>query len=223
MKNIIFSAILFIKLINMVFGQELIKPETTFNKELAATLDTIYQEDQKYRLESRKLEKLHGWDSKEVQNILKIIQEKDSINLIKVEKILENYGWLGSDIIGENGNRTLFLVIQHSKLEIQEKYLPIIKEAVRNGKAKASHAALMEDRVLIERGEKQIYGSQLEMDYKTKNYVLSPMIDPDNVDKRRSEVGLQPISEYLKNWDLIWDAEEFKKRMEDLESKKATH
>ena len=96
----------------------------------------------------------------------------------------------------------------------------MLREAVKNGKAKASYLALMEDRVLLAQGEKQIYGSQLQIDSETNQWVLEPMIDPDNVDKRRSEVGLKPLSEYLKYWDLTWDAEKFKKRMDVYDSER---
>jgi hypothetical protein len=220
MKQRILFTLLGMVFIYLAFGQTGKMPEPKLNKELVAILDTIHQEDQKYRVESQELEKKFGWDSKEVQDVWKIINVKDSINLIKVEIILAEYGWLGADIIGETGNKTLFLVIQHSNTQTQVKYLPMLKEAVKNGNAKASYSALMEDRVLLAQREKQIYGSQLEMDYKTNQYVLSPMIDPDNVDKRRTEVGLQPISEYLKFWDLTWDVEAFKKKMEEYDAEK---
>lgn len=52
----------------------------------------------------------------------------------------------------------------------------------------------------------------------TNEYILSPMIDPDNVDKRREEVGLMPLAEYLNHFDLIWDIEKFKMRMEEYGS-----
>ena len=220
MKQRILFTLLGILFFNLVFGQTGKIPEPKLNKELVAILDSIHHEDQKYREESQVLEKQYGWDSKEVQDVWKTINSKDSINLIKVEKILADYGWLGADVVGETGNKTLFLVIQHSNTQTQVKYLPMLREAVKNGKAKASYLALMEDRVLLAQGEKQVYGSQLEMDNKTNLYVLSPMIDPDNVDKRRAEVQLQPISEYLKFWDLTWDVEKFKKRMEQYDAEK---
>ena len=63
----------------------------------------------------------------------KIIIEKDSINLIKIEKILNERGWLGADIIGAQGNGTLFLVI-HS---VHSLYFPLIlimqSASLRNG------------------------------------------------------------------------------------------
>lgn len=199
--------------LNPAYGQSEETTHSVSYTELTSILDTIYHDDQQYREQSLELEKKYGWDSKQVQELWKLINLKDSLNLIRVEKILNGYGWLGPDVIGETGNKTLFLVIQHSGVETQEKYLPMLEEAVRNGNAKPAYFALLKDRVLIARGEKQIYGSQLELDPLTNQWVLSPMIDPDNVDKRRSEVGLQPINEYLKVWNLTWDAEAFKKRM----------
>ena len=220
MKQRILFTLFGVLFLNLAFGQNKQTPEATLNKYLVAILDTIHQEDQKYREEEQVLEKKFGWESKDVQDIEKIIHEKDSINLIQVEKIIAEYGWLGADIVGEMGNKTLFLVIQHSNTQTQVKYLPMLREAVKNGKAKASYLALMEDRVLLAQGEKQIYGSQLQMDSETNQWVLEPMIDPDNVDKRRAEVGLKPLSEYLKYWDLTWDVEKFKKRMDVYDSER---
>ena len=221
MKHRILFTFLGILFLNTVLGQTGKIPEPSLNKELVAILDSLYHEDQKHREESQVLEKKYGWNSKEVQDVWKIINVKDSINLIKVEKILAEYGWLGADVVGVQGNKTLFLVIQHSPdNKVQQKYLPMMREAVKKGNADSKGLALLEDRVALGEGEKQIYGSQLEMDYKTNLYILSPMIDPDNVDKRRAEVGLKPIAEYLKFFDLTWDVETFKKRMEEYDAEK---
>jgi hypothetical protein len=220
MKHRILFTLFGILILNMVFGQNKQLPEVTLNKYLVAVLDTIHKEDQKYREEEQLLEKKYGIESKEVQDIWKIINVQDSIDLIQVEKILNEYGWLGADIVGDMGNKTLFLVIQHANTPTQEKYLPMLREAVINGKAKANYLALMEDRVLLAQGEKQIYGSQLTMNSITNTWELEPMIDPDNADKRRSEVGLEPLAEYLKNWDIIWDIQKFKKRMEVYDSER---
>src|SRR5690606_27529509 len=92
--------------------------EKDLDKPLVAILDTIYQEDQKYRRQISEIEGKYGRDSKEIQAHWNLINEKDSINLIKIKKILdERRGWLGPKIIGNQGNSTLFLVIQHSDLE----------------------------------------------------------------------------------------------------------
>lgn len=143
----------------------------------------------------------------------------DSINLIKVKSILETYGWVGIDKIGLEANRAIFLSIQHADLATQEKYLPMMREAVRKGDAFSNQLALLEDRVLIRQGKKQIHGSQVELDQNTGRYIVSPIDDPYNVDNRRASVGLQPLSEYLQNWEIMWDAEEHKRMLLEKEGK----
>lgn len=193
------------------------KAEANLNKPLVRILDSIYNEDQTYRIQAQEFQKTHARESKEVKELWKTVHIKDSLNLIQVMAILDKYGWLGADVVGSKGNSTLFLVIQHADLKTQEKYLPMMKEAVKNGKAFGGNLALLEDRIEIRNGRKQIYGSQITMDDSNKYYV-SPLIDPDNVDKRRASVGLGPLSEYVKNWDFKWDIEEYKKDLPRLES-----
>lgn len=195
------------------------KAEANFNKPLVATLDSIYFEDQSYRLQIKMIEEKYGLESNEMKAHWKLIGEKDSVNLMKVTAILDNHGWLGADVIGEQGNSTLFLVIQHADLTTQEKYLPMMREAVKNGKAPGSSLALLEDRVALRQGKRQIYGSQIGRDPETKVYYVSPLKDPDHVDKRRAEVGLEPLSEYVKNWQMKWDIEQYKNDLPALEEK----
>ena len=195
------------------------KAEANLDKPLVAILDTIYQDDQKYRQELKNIEAKYGWESEEMKAHWKIISLKDSINLIKVTKILDERGWLGSDVIGGQGNMTLFLVIQHADLETQDIYLPMMREAVSKGNANANSLALLEDRVALRKGEKQIYGSQIGRDEATGEYYVLPLIDPDNVDKRRAEVGLSPIQNYISTWKLTWDVEEYKRKLPEYELK----
>jgi hypothetical protein len=195
------------------------KAEANLDKPLVAMLDSIYSDDQKYRLQIESIEKKYGLDSKEMKDHWKTIHEKDSMNLIKVTAILAKYGWLGSDVVGSQGNSTLFLVIQHADIATQEKYLPMMREAVKNGKAQGSSLALLEDRVALRQGKKQIYGSQIGRDPVTKNYYVSPLEDPENVDKRRASVGLQPLADYVSRWQIKWDVEQYKKDLPAIEAR----
>nr|WP_294896331.1 DUF6624 domain-containing protein [uncultured Pedobacter sp.] len=181
------------------------------NEALTEQLDTVLQDDQKYRLQMDSFEKKFGWNSVEMKKIIKTISEKDSMNIIKIKRILDNYGWLGSDVIGQSGNGTLFLVIQHADQHTQEKYLPMMREAVKQGKAEAAGLALLEDRVAIRQGKKQIYGSQIRRNDKTGKYYVLPLENPEDVDQRRSEINLSPISEYVKRWGINWSVEQYKK------------
>jgi len=194
------------------------KEEANLDKRLVSILDTVYTEDQKYRMQIDEIEKKYGWKSPEMQSHWKLINEKDSINLIKVCNILDKHGWLGPDIVGGQGSSAIFLVIQHSDLSIQEKYLPLMREAVKNKKAQGSSLALLEDRVALRQGKRQIYGSQVGRNDESGSHYLLPLEDPDNVDKRRAEVGLPPLAEYVGRWQIIWDPEQYKKDLPAIEA-----
>lgn len=190
--------------------------EKNLNKPLAAQLDSIYTTDQAGRLKLDGVAKQHGWDSDQMKALWKQISRQDSLNLFAVTKILDQYGWLGSDVVGERGASALFLVIQHSNLATQEKYLPLMREAVKNGRAAGSSLALLEDRVALGQHKKQLYGSQIGQYYDTKLYYILPLEDPDNVDKRRASVGLPPLAEYVNHWQINWDVEQYKKDLPRL-------
>lgn len=194
--------------------------EKDLDKPLVAKIDTIYQLDQTYRGQIEEIEEKYGRDSEEMKAHWKLIQETDSINLVKIKKILDERGWLGPKVIGDQANSTLFLVIQHSDLETQLKYLPMMREAVKIGNASASSLALLEDRVALGQGKRQIFGSQIGRDPETGEYYVSPIIEPEKVNERRAEVGLGTIEDYIQNWDMTWDLEKHKERTKRIESEK---
>jgi hypothetical protein len=195
------------------------KREVNYDKPLQAKLLAIFDDDQQIRQQFIAAQKEYGYQSSQVDSLGKMMMFKDSINLIKVVEILDRHGWVGPDKVGGQANQTLFLVIQHADLATQQKYLPMMREAVKNKNANSSSLALLEDRVALREGRRQMYGSQIGYDDKTnKSYVL-PLEDPDNVDKRRAEVGLGSLSDYVKRWDIIWDVEEYKKQLPEIEKK----
>lgn len=199
--------------------KEVDKKEANYDKPLQTTLLAIYDDDQLIRQQFISAQKEFGHENKKVDSLGMIMILKDSINLVKVTEILDKHGWVGIDKIGGQANQTLFLVIQHSDLKSQQKYLPMMREAVKTNNASASSLALLEDRVALEEGKRQIYGSQIGYDEDTeKSYVL-PLQDPENVDKRRVKVGLEPLSIYVKRWDITWDAKRYKKELPVLEKK----
>ena len=193
--------------------------ESKLDMELVLLLDTILEQDQKSRLQMEEIAQTYGWESEEMKALLNTMHETDSLNQVRVKSILDNRGWPGADVIGYNGNLALWLVIQHADLELQLQYLPMMRAAVKQGNARPQDLAYLEDRVALRQGQKQIYGSQIWVDQETGEYYVSPLIDPDNVDKRRSEVGLNSLQEYISHWRLIWDVEEYKKLLPEIEAK----
>lgn len=210
-----------ILLITLLFGCQPGTDKTaTSNYELPTdmasigrVLDSIFVEDQKYRRELNEIAQKHGWESDEFQNHWKKISETDASNLVVVEQVLEKHGWLSLEEIGQTANSTLFFVIQHADQQTQEKYLPMMRQAVEDGKANATSLALLEDRVALGRGESQIYGSQLAKDAETGEMYVRPLRDPANVNERRAAVGLGPIEEYIAQWNVEWNLAEYEKKL----------
>jgi hypothetical protein len=168
---------------------------------LAQKLEKIYDEDQNLRALSGPMD----W---------KKIMKVDSLNQIEVEKILDTNGWLGEDEIGRKANSALFLVVQHASLPLQLKYLPVMRKAVEDKKARMADLALLEDRVLMRQGKKQIYGSQIVND-KDGKQIVHPIEDAANVDERRRKIGLMPMSEYANIFGLKWNLEEHLKQQKE--------
>jgi hypothetical protein len=194
--------------------------EKDLDWDLVAVLDTIYESDQSIRRKLGAIEQKFGFNSKEYSEAAQKMIKIDSLNTIKVTKILDERGWLGPKIVGSKGNTALFLVIQHSPLATQEKYIPMLREAVKRGDARGSNLALMEDRVALGQGKRQIYGSQLRQNNETGELFVQPIIDPENVNERRAQVGLGTIEEYVKRFGLVWDLEKHKKKAAELEAEK---
>ncbi|GAA4177002.1 hypothetical protein GCM10022218_25100 [Sphingobacterium ginsenosidimutans] len=129
-----------------------------------------------------------------------------------VKKIIDDHGWLGKHQIGKEANETLFLAIQHiDDSVVQTKYLPILSEAVKNKAAEPWQYAFLTDRILMNQGKKQRYGTQTIISDKEYGGYVVPLENPDQVDKLRQEMGLESLKEYLNEFDIEWDLEKYKR------------
>lgn len=187
--------------------------EANLDQELVALLDTIYVNDQNNRTKIRSTEAKFGRKSKAMDNLWKKILKQDSLNLIIISNLLDSHGWPDKTLIGKRGASTIFLVIQHADKETQEKYLPMIKKAVEDDNLPKRQYAMFYDRLLLRRGEHQIYGTQLAIDDQSKHPYVLPLKDPVNVDNRRLKMGLNTMQENLNRWDLIWNVKDYMKSL----------
>lgn len=131
----------------------------------------------------------------EAQN--KIENEKRLIEL------LDKYGWPTATEVTEYAAAGAALIINHSTYELRSKYFPMLEDAFKKGEAQALRYAKMRDRLLVEEGKEQLYGTQIKLE-NTKREPF-PIQDPQNVDVRRADIGLGPLSPYLKaRFDIDW-------------------
>lgn len=184
---------------------------------LVNALDTIFLNDQAARKRLEEVEAEYGHGSDELKAHWGKINRQDSINLVKVKQIIDTFGWPGVDDVGRRGNSAVFLVIQHADPETQEHYLPIMRAAVKDGKALRRDLALLEDRVALGKGQPQKYGTQVGR-IEGSPWYLRPLQNVDSVDTWRKEMGLGGLYFYLRHFDINWDAEQYKKDQPKIEA-----
>ena len=186
---------------------------------LIVELGELANADQKYRkLESSVVEK-YGKDSKEHKENTRLWNLTDSINLVKIDSLLALYGY---ETIIDNGPETIFIIIQHADLQRQLTFIPLFKEAAKQKKLSLQKIALMEDRINVRTGKKQVYGTQICKNIKTGEQFVCALEDPDNINIRRAELDYPaefiPISAYCKFFGIKWNLEEYKKRLPEFEA-----
>lgn len=193
-------------------GQTSGQKEKLFDS-LKAELLKIYDTDQNSRLSLDSLFRVNpNEESPLKQSLRDAIHYYDSINIITVTDIISKYGWLSEKEVGYKANLTIFSVVQHAPFKIQKKLIPVVEKALKAGRLKPSHYALFKDRVLLREGYKQIYGSQISYEHQTGEHFVAPLEDPDRVDERRKSVGLGPLADYVKRWNMAWNVSEYKKK-----------
>ena len=202
-KFLLFIIVLSIQLtVNGQVEETLIIPQDTILKN---KLESIRLKDQTLRLLLPEIDKKFGKESKESEYFWTLIHHQDSINEIEVGNIIDNYGWLGGNKVGELANQSLWLVIQHAPIKTQEKYLPYLRESIEKGESKGWYLAFLEDRILMRKGEKQIYGSQAFFNKETGKFHIYSIKDIENVNEKRTEIGLETLEEYAEKNGYIID------------------
>jgi membrane dipeptidase len=139
------------------------------------------------------------------------LHEIDAKNTARMKEIIAAYGWPGKSLVGTDGAHNAWLLIQHADRDppFQKQCLDLIKTAVAQGEASGKDLAYLTDRVLLAEGKKQIYGTQfMQVDGKSEP---RPMEDPEHVDDRRKDVGLEPLAEYAKRLREVYKQEPAKK------------
>lgn len=130
-----------------------------------------------------------------------LMERIDNKNISEIDSIISIYGYPTKKSVGMPANKAAFLVIQHSSKI--EQYLPLIRQATKNGDISKVALAMMEDRNLMYHNREQLYGTQIK-GKTNKNgewiYFLWPLKNADSVNVWRKEMGFdQTIQEYLKD------------------------
>lgn len=170
-----------------------------------STLCQIFYKDQYIR---RKF--LQCIREKAHENLLKVKSEMDSLDKaheLYVTQVLDSIGW--PEEITQRANEAIFIVINHGNNDLAQRYFSLVDTQMRKGHIPKYLWATLKDKVLVRSGEKQVYGTQIKS-WGNKYAYIWPIEAPEEVDQRRTEVGLVPMEKYLKllqrvNPNVVWD------------------
>lgn len=144
--------------------------------------------------------------------IKSVTQSQDSIDLVnlqRVEEIINEHGWPTYSLVGETAAKGAFLVIQHSNIQVQQKYLKLIFDAAMNNEASKEWVALLMDRISVIRRGVQIFGTQVyqvvdSTNMKVRIYKYFPIRDEHQVDSLRKEFNMIPLKEYYERYGITY-------------------
>ncbi|MBD1262569.1 hypothetical protein HZY62_18370 [Maribacter polysiphoniae] len=171
---------------------------------LKVKLGTIFMKDQTFRRIYIEAENKLGKDSDAYEYFWEVVETQDKILEKEVTRIIDEYGWLGISQVGRLANGTLWSVLQHGSVASKKKYAPLLKASVLKEESQPSHYARLIDRMLINSGKPQLYGTQIN--YQSSNVpTFFPIEQPEYVNQRRKEIGLEEIQSFAKERGLEWN------------------
>lgn len=114
-------------------------------------------------------------------------------------RIYQNFGWPKQSMIGKDAANAFWLLVQHQDAGFQQKLLPDMERAMREGEASRQNYAFLYDRVMKGQGRPQRWGTQTScVDNKAE---LDPVEDSANLDQRRRDLHLPPVEDYVRQLD----------------------
>jgi hypothetical protein len=176
-----------------------IQEKLEFNQNLANELDKMVEVDQiAAYIPQGKYKEMTSEQWKAFKDSVFATHQK------RLREIFDIYGFVGFDLVGEKGSQNFWLMVQHSdhNPDFQKEVLEEMKVQVDKGNAKPSNYGLLVDRVNLNFGKPQIYGTQVDYDFNIAQAFPKNLADSINVNERRKSIGLEPLEEYLNRMSL---------------------
>lgn len=181
--------------------------ERDYNQELILRLETLRNEDQKWR--NMHNDFMNGKVDTNLftkDEIYKNMVAADSNSHVAIVQIMEKFGFPGFNLVGKSGSNNFWLLVQHQDRfpELQRKVLKLMKVEIDKENADKSNFAYLTDRVAVNANEPQVYGTQMTVNEERTSYIPKEVIDPEHLNERRASVGLGTIEEYAERMNEIF-------------------
>lgn len=131
------------------------------------------------------------------RNLAKNTNKADQSNLQKMKQVVRKFGWPTISLVGKRASQMAWLIVQHADTDLvfQKKCLRLMIKAAKTGEVTLQDVAYLADRVLINQGKPQVYGTQFYKD-RDGQWVPRPIKNTDKLEERRKRVGLESFKIY---------------------------
>ena len=173
------------------------QPESVLYPALSKTLDSLAHVDQ------WPMQRIVG--GQKVDSLGNSLVDMEKANFVRhqplLEKIVKQYGYPGFRQVGEKSSNNFWLLVQHADehLDFQRRVLSLMLPEVKRKNASPANYAYLTDRIAINTGQPEEYGTQVKYEGPGLGKVVPVSLrDPKNVNKRRAAIGMEPLESYLK-------------------------
>jgi hypothetical protein len=161
------------------------------NQQLQQYLLDLGRRDEETRTRLLKEGRLFGGYAEEMEQV-------HLENAEKLQRVVDEHGWPGISLVGEDGAQAAWLIAQHaiSNPPFQRACMASIARAVHENEVPPAYFAFLTDRILYNQRKPQQFGTVFDWD---EDDEISPwqIDDADTVDERRASVGLPPLQDAI--------------------------
>ena len=179
-------------------------PEVPY-PEYRAQLESLEEEDQRIAVTGDR-EKMRPYNERHVAAL---------------KKIISDIGWPTIDLVGEEASSAAWIICQHADhdLAFQKYCLDLMRPFVAKNKIDRKEYAYLVDRVLINEGKPQLFGTQMVdvKDWPTEEPVFKPIANREQLEHLRAIAGMEPFSVYKQIAVLYGKMMRGEMSMEDFE------
>lgn len=143
----------------------------------------------------------HGFRSSQADTANRWLMGRDSLRLATFRVLERRYGWPRAKLVGTASVQQAYLLVQHAPDRVQASYQDTLQAAYARGELRSQDYATYLDRVLMNQGQLQRYGTQsgrhVLANGQEEDYLL-PTEDLPRLDQRRATMQLEPLLPQLR-------------------------
>ena len=135
-----------------------------------------------------------------VDSLKTAMAQTDQQHSIELKGLVKTYGFPDASKVGMDATHAFWVLAMHQDTDtvFQNEVLDWMRKALKRNDVLSRDLAYLEDRVAVNAGRCQVYGTQVDYDEKKRKYVSFPICDTKKVNRLRKRMKLMPLAEQLR-------------------------